>query len=316
MPAALLGAVSCGRCGASIDRRGASCANCGVTLLDAASGAALGTYSGLLAGVAPVTPTRRRLAALVDAAAVLVPVLAGVGAAVAGLPNVAVPLVLIGVAVLAVQTVLLARRGRSIARRIFELRSVDDLTGMPVHRPRALAGLLTVGSARGTLTADFRLGRDPLRSGVVPLEADALGAEVTRPRGRRRATKDPLSGLGGIPDARIATVVLVLDSGTRIEVESSMLIGRTPTNPEGESHPVYALPDLSRSLSKTHALVEWTGTVLWVTDLHSANGTRLIGPDGAIQPLVPGLRGPAGLGWTIQLGDRSFVVHAGSVSDS
>lgn len=313
MPAALVGAVSCGRCGAGNDQRARSCANCGVTLLDAASGAALGTYSGLLAGVAPAAPARRRLAVLIDGAATLLPLVAGLTAVGLGATETGAVLVLIGLAVLAVQGFALATRGRSLARRILGLRSIDDLTGLPVRRPRALLGQLLVGSARGTLTADFRVGRDPLRSAMPPLEADALGAEVTRPKGRRRAGKDPLTGSVAHPDGGpVASVVLVLDSGVRLEVGTTLLVGRTPVNPEGQDHALYAWPDLSRSLSKTHALVEWTGTVLWVTDLHSSNGTRLLGPDGGLQPLVPGLRGPAGLGWTVQFGDRSLVVHAGS----
>jgi hypothetical protein len=75
-------------------------------------------------------------------------------------------------------------------------------------------------------------------------------------------------------------------------------------------HPALGLADLSRTLSKTHALLEWSGQVLWVTDLHSANGSVLISPDGERRPLVPGIRGAAAVGWTVQCGARSFTVHA------
>jgi hypothetical protein len=315
MPAALVGAVSCGRCGAGFDQRARSCPNCGVTLLEAASGAALGTYSGLLAGVAPSAPTRRRLAVLIDSLVTLSPVIGGLIAMSIGAPETGVSLILVGLVVLAANGSLLASRGRSLGRRLLGLRSVDDLTGMPVRQLRTLAGLVSVGAARGALTAYLRAGRDPLRWAMPPLEADALGAEVTRPKGRRRA--NPAAGAIGRPDSGSADrVVLVLDSGTRLDVATTLLVGRIPVNPEGQDHPVYAWPDLSRSMSKTHALLEWTGTVLWVTDLGSSNGTRLLGPDGSLQPLVPGLRGPAGLGWTVQFGDRSLVVHAGSATET
>lgn len=309
MPGALVGAASCGRCGAPIERRGPSCAVCGVTLLAAAPGSALGTYSGMLGGVVPAAPVRRRLATAID----LVLALALVGSAVVLLAN-AQPAsgllaLLVAVVLLTAQGAALGGRGRTIGRRLLGLRSVDDLTALPVGEPLALAGLLVLGGARGTVTADLRLGRDPLASGVSALEPEALGAEMTQPRGRRRAE----TATAGRATVRTATVVLALDSGVRLELADSLLIGRTPVNPEGAEHGLYAWPDLGRSLSKTHALLEWAGDVLWVTDLHSANGTRLESPDGGVQPLLPGLRGPAGPGYTVWLGDHSLVVHAGPV---
>jgi hypothetical protein len=104
-------------------------------------------------------------------------------------------------------------------------------------------------------------------------------------------------------------------------INTSLLIGRSPESSRalelrastagktGEL-PVLALADLSRTLSKTHALLEWSGSVLWVTDLHSANGSVLISPDGERRPLVPGIRGPAAIGWAVECGNRSFTVHA------
>jgi uncharacterized RDD family membrane protein YckC len=309
LPGALVGAANCGRCGAPIERRGPSCAVCGVTLLAAAPGTALGTYSGLLGGVAPAVPLRRRLAALIDAVAVAIPIIVGIGLLAGGLDAAGLLVVLAGVAGAAAQVLLLTARGRSLGRRLLGLRTVDDLTALPVTAAPALAALMTVGSARGAVTADLRRGRDPLASGLLPLETEALGAEIAQARGRRRA--EPAATARAT--TRTATVVLALDSGVRLEVSGSLLIGRTPVNPEGSEHPVYAWPDLNRSLSKTHALLEWAGDVLWVTDLQSANGTRLVGPDERIQPLLPGLPGPAGPGWTVWFGDHSLVVHSGPV---
>ena len=59
--------------------------------------------------------------------------------------------------------------------------------------------------------------------------------------------------------------------------------------------------------------------MLWVTDLHSANGSVLVSPDGERRPLVPGIRGPAAIGWTVECGNRSFSVRgtpAGSLMNS
>jgi hypothetical protein len=310
MPGALVGAANCGRCGAPIERRGPTCTTCGVTLLTVAPGTALGTYSGLLGGVAPAVPLRRRLAALIDGLLLVVPLVVGVALLASGDAPAAGLLVLVTtIAIAVVQLLLLVARGRSLGRRLLGLRTVDDLTALPVTEAPALAGLMTIGSARGAVTADLRRGRDPLASGVAALEPEALGAEMTQSRGRRRAQP----AVAARATTRTATVVLALDSGVRLEVSGTLLIGRAPLNPEGSDHPVYAWADLNRSLAKTHALLEWTGDVLWVTDLQSATGTRLVGPDERIQPLLPGLRGPAGPGWTVWFGDHSLVVHSGPV---
>ena len=308
MPEALVGAASCGRCGAPIERRVSACAVCGVTLLAAAPGSALGTYSGLLGGVAPALPARRRLAGLIDGLAVVIPGALGLGLVAARFETGFVVLAA-ALVVLAAQVAALTARGRSLGRRLLGLRTVDDLTALPVTDPLAVARLMTVGAARGAMTADLRQGRDPLTSGLPALEAEALGAEISQPRGRRRA--EPAASARAL--TRTATAVLDLDSGVRLEIAGTLLIGRTPQNTEGSDHPVYAWPDLSRSLSKTHALLEWTGDLLWVTDLQSASGSRLVGPDGRVQPLLPGLRGPAGPGWTVWFGDHSLVVHSGPV---
>jgi hypothetical protein len=115
-------------------------------------------------------------------------------------------------------------------------------------------------------------------------------------------------------------VAIVFDTGRRQVIQTSLLIGRSPESNRALEHrgaartpgeqPVLALADLSRTLSKTHALLEWSGSVLWVTDLHSANGSVLVSPDGERRPLVPGIRGPAAIGWAVECGNRSFSVHA------
>ena len=107
-------------------------------------------------------------------------------------------------------------------------------------------------------------------------------------------------------------VLVIFDTGRRQLIKDTLLLGRSPENgrtADGRrDHPVLGLADLSRTLSKTHALLEWSGTVLWVTDLGSANGSVLISPDGERRPLVPGIRGPAAIGWTVQCGSRTFRV--------
>lgn len=304
MVGALRGAVTCGRCGGELSSSAPGCERCGMRSLPAEPGTALGTYSGLLAGVQLAAPSRRRLALLLDALPVILLVAAGAGIlAQAGIAERADLVALVLLAILAYAAAHLSwlgTRGRSLGRLLLHLRTVDDLTG---EAPAAVAALLPVSR---TLTADLRRGRDPLRSGASPVALVSLD-----PDDRRDGV--PVT-TGRIPLVEESpSVALVLDSGERVEVQSSLLVGRSPAVSEGEEHPLFSWPDLSRSISKTHVLFEWSGSVLWVTDLASTNGTTLVAPDGTRQPLVAGLRGAAAPGWTVRVGERTVAVHPSGV---
>jgi hypothetical protein len=314
VPAALVGAASCGRCGFATPSDAGACPNCGIALLPAAPGAALGTYAGLLTGVAPAGAARRRWSAALDAVLVLVPAAVAATSALLGGRDAAIAAAAVAVLVAAIDVALLLAQGRTFGRLVFGIRTVDDLSGTPVGGSRGVLRALALGYTRGAVAADLRAGRDPLASAASPITVAELGAALLSRSGRRRAGRPamqpspPASAPSGPP---AESVTLVLDAGTRIELTGSLLIGRNPANPEGQEHAVYAWPDLSRSLSKTHALLEWRGGVVWITDLHSTNGTRLVAPDGGVQPLVPDVPGPAGPGWTVRFGDRRLTVHAG-----
>jgi hypothetical protein len=206
-------------------------------------------------------------------------------------------------------------RGRTLGRLVLSLRTVDDLTGNPVTVRKMLASFTSSHWIRRTVTANLTRGRDPLTLALAPLTAAAL-AEDSRWDAAVFATSGPAVAVTTTSDA----VAIVFDTGRRQVIRSSLLIGRSPESSRisedrdtvgaaGEQ-PVLALADLSRTLSKTHALLEWSGSVLWVTDLHSANGSVLVSPDGERRPLVPGIRGPAAIGWRVECGSRFFTVHA------
>lgn len=303
MVGALRGAATCGRCGLGIEADDAFCPTCGARAAAPESGSALANYSGLLAGVQLAAPSRRRIASAID----ILPALALIAIAVAVLLGAGerdrvdfVALTALALLVYAAAHVSwFTARGRSLGRALLHLRTVDDLTGEPSG---PLASL--VPSPR-TLTADLRRGRDPLTAGAV---STALAA----PHSGERADSVPASGRE-VETAESPSVALVLDSGERLELQTTLLIGRSPVVADGDEHPVFAWPDLSRSISKTHALLEWSGSVLWVTDLSSTNGTTLVAPDGNRQPLVSGLRGAAAPGWTLRLGERTVDVHPSGV---
>jgi hypothetical protein len=159
-------------------------------------------------------------------------------------------------------------------------------------------------------------GRDPLD--LAP--ATLLSTELAQGSAAEAAVFAPTAAREAPRTTNTDAVALVFDTGRRHLLRGSLVVGRSPENSRGliprdarlpaVDHPVLALADLSRTLSKTHALLEWSGSVLWVTDLHSANGSVLVSPDGDRRPLVPGIRGAAAVGWTVQCGSRSFTVHA------
>jgi hypothetical protein len=335
---ALVGARSCGRCGEPLGQATTWCHWCGVRIVAAAPGSAVGTYSGLLAGVQTAAPSRRRSAVAIDWGVpilLLAVVVLGVAtdassASSSDAVGLRVPLgvqiaaAAVALAVVALDVVLFVGRGRSLGRLALSLRTVDDLTGRPPAVLRVdRRGRFSI--RRQTVTVDLRRGRDPLTSSPPVVRRPVLAppealSGPARPVDPAESSWRPDEGTfgrtgSGRPAPTAASVVLALDSGERLDLESTLVIGRAPVARDGEEHPVFAWADLGRSLTKTHALLEWEGSVLWVTDLGSTNGSSLVAPDGTRQPLVPGLRGPAAPGWTIELGERTLAVQPSGVVD-
>jgi hypothetical protein len=313
MPGALVGVASCARCGKLQTAAGVLCQLCGTVLTPAARGSVLGTYTPLLAGVARASAVRGYLAVLID----LFPLAAAAGiavvAAAAGDFRTVTLIVLSSIVFVGAQASLFVRRGRTLGRLVLGLRTVDDLTGNPVGFRKIMARLITSHRIRRTVTADLARGRDPLTSALPRLPGSALAEGMDE-------AVFAAAGQGAAALPTSDAVAIVFDTGRRQVIHTSLLIGRSPENSRATEQrgaafatgelPALALADLSRTLSKTHALLEWSGSVLWVTDLHSANGSVLVSPDGERRPLVPGIRGPAAIGWTVECGNRSFSVHA------
>ncbi|GEA88030.1 FHA domain-containing protein [Cellulomonas cellasea] len=223
--------------------------------------------------------TRRTWALLVDAGVVVLALVAGL---------VVTPLLGLVLPVVAVLSVLagLVRHGRTPGHLALRLRTVDARTGMP-GSPLALL------PARG-VTADLVRGRDPLR--VIP------SALTPGPRAALPRSADPWAA----GSRRPATVVLLTDDGSVLQVTGPTIVGRSPVDPTG-AHRLLGIPDLSRSISRSHALIEPHGAAVWVTDLGSANGTAVALPGEPLVRLAPNVRVEAPVGARIALGDR--VVH-------
>ncbi|MFB9958408.1 FHA domain-containing protein [Agromyces bracchium] len=98
--------------------------------------------------------------------------------------------------------------------------------------------------------------------------------------------------------------------GIEFPVRDRVVAGRDPSPPAWlQGAVVVAVPDHTRSMSKTHALLESRGGRLLVTDLDSTNGVR-VWPEGE-EPvdLEPGVPAEAPLDAVILLGDVAFLVE-------
>ncbi|AYD90431.1 FHA domain-containing protein [Actinomyces lilanjuaniae] len=101
--------------------------------------------------------------------------------------------------------------------------------------------------------------------------------------------------------------------GEPLVVEEPTVIGRDPDNissyPGAER---IALTDPTRSVSKTHAAIFPLLDGVWVTDLHSTNGTKVERRDGSTVQAVPDVALAAHEGETVFFGRIGFRVEVAS----
>lgn len=196
---------------------------------------------------------------------------------------------LLALAAIVVAVGMVARTGRSLGRIAAATRTVRRSTGAA-----AGAALLPAFFTRELGTFDVHRGRDPFAPALAPFEFPVLIPAAAAPA----------------PDAlrRLAPVV-ELDSGQRFSLEVPLVLGRNPSAPADAPADEYRWADLSRTLSKSHARLEWDGRLVWVTDLGSTNGT-VLRTAGAPQPLLAFQRTPLPADATLELGDRVVAVRA------
>lgn len=242
--------------------------------------------------VRPAGPGRRIAAVAAELLLAWLPLLLAPLLAFAGFP-VWLSWTVAGLAAVAVATALIAglgRTGQTPPRRLLRLRTVGSDSLLPPV-PAELAG-------RRTSTADLRTGRDPL---LLPPSEGAGFVPVAE-----GGWQQPVSGGTG-------QWQLVLEDGSQLPIERSTLLGRSPANDDGADHALISLPDLSRSISRVHALVEPDADCLWLTDAGTTNGTRAASPSASGGTVIetrlrPGERVAVRAGGSIGLGDRTLRV--------
>jgi len=97
---------------------------------------------------------------------------------------------------------------------------------------------------------------------------------------------------------------LVLHDGSTLTVPSPLLLGRNPARPANLPG-AYLLPlsDATKTVSKTHAVLEIDGQGIWVTDLDSTNGSQVALPNGGNTHAAPRQRTAVPAGSDLALGD-------------
>ena len=189
-------------------------------------------------------------------------------------------------AVVAVVVALLVGRqvaatGTSVVRARLRVRTVDRRTGWP-------AGWAAFVPGR-TVTVNLGKGRDPVRT--VPVAVPAV-----------TTASDPW-GVGQPPPV---LVVLVVAGGAPLELTGPTVVGIRPKAPAGWA--AATLVDLSRTVSRTHLMLEPADDGVWVTDAGSTNGTAVGAPGIPATELPPRVRTFVGFGWVLVLGVRQMQV--------
>lgn len=135
----------------------------------------------------------------------------------------------------------------------------------------------------------------PAAAPAPPVPTDSVVDEtVVRPTGTSRPEQAPAP----------AGVGVVLHDGSRIPLLGALVLGRRPTAPDSASAArAIPLQDPSKTVSKTHALLEAGPSGVRVTDLGSTNGVMIVRPGFPNQVLRPDVATPAVAGDRIHLGD-------------
>ncbi len=135
----------------------------------------------------------------------------------------------------------------------------------------------------------------------VPIEREPLPAPVADAPAAT-AVEEPQAAAPASPSWQI-----VLDDGTVLVLTASQVVlGRRPAS--GQPEQLLSIPDTTRTLSKTHARLEYDGSSWHLTDLNSTNGSRVASADGWTA-LTPGIRVP--LAGPFQLGDVGARIVVG-----
>ncbi len=183
----------------------------------------------------------------------------------------------------------------------------DGFIGLP-------PGMAPINPDSGTVRRDRpdrpRADRDeivffPVVPGVPVVEP--VETPTTEPYDRAELDEATRASL---PRRHAAAAWRLVVGGRAVPVESVLYLGRNPV--AGVAHPgaaVLAVDDESKSVSKTHAMLEVDAGELWVHDLDSTNGVWVVPADGEPIEVVPGRRELVPSGAALELGELAIAVE-------
>lgn len=289
-------ASSCGACGAVLPQT-TTCPRCWTPLVGAREAAPAVSTLPAPATAAVLTDVALLLL-LLASPVVLAPALAWPGAA-----TLLATLLLIAVAASVLRA--FRRTGRTPGAVVFGVRYADAFAGTPPgpgRWPWQQIGTVSARPSAGGAASAASPAAPPASPPTTPVQSVA----------RARATGTSVAAPAHVPaqtQLRASGVVLV-GGADRIRVAGTTLVGRSPAPAPGENvDDLVPVVDLDRTVSKTHALLRWDGSRLWVADRGSKNGTTVTNAAGT-RVLAPYTQEPVPPGATVGLGVRSFVVEA------
>ncbi|MGX1695441.1 RDD family protein [Microbacterium keratanolyticum] len=152
----------------------------------------------------------------------------------------------------------------------------------------------------------------PGAPGAAPVPATGMVTGMPFTPRADAAPVPPVAEAASAPAAAAISpvrAVLVLDSGERIEVRATTLIGRAPSPAAGEGAVQLArIDDETRSVSKTHLAIQIARRGAMAVDRASTNGSALV-RDGVETMLLPGHPVELRTGDIVNFGDRSLRVE-------
>ena len=114
------------------------------------------------------------------------------------------------------------------------------------------------------------------------------------------------------PAPRLAWRLVLPGGGDPIYLDGTVLVGRNPAaSVDWPTATLLGVADSTRSVSKTHALLEVDGDDLFVHDLGSTNGVYVVASEDEVVEVVPGTRAPLADGVDLELGDYVLRVERG-----
>ena len=111
---------------------------------------------------------------------------------------------------------------------------------------------------------------------------------------------------------RLAWRLQLPAGGDPIYLDGTVLVGRNPAaSVDWPSATLLGVADPTRSVSKTHALLEVDGDDLWVHDLDSTNGVFIVASEDEVVEVAAGTRSQLAAGVDLELGDYVLRVERG-----